>query len=419
MNILPNKKAFPYQCRLEFVLDFLLARLSQADNSGIKVTFSQDFGALVFSIKYSQVVFPLEVNWLKEENLIRRPEGDLGHMDGNWWETFFFYLSLSDRKIHESYDRHGRWIAPRADDFWPDRKEPFLDQAKELFWHRVTEETGFSFSFEGSYTPILSVDVDQWYAYKHKPLLRNLGGLGRDILHGQFARALDRVLVVLGSRKDPYDKLGYMQGKASEAAVHFEAFILPPARSRYDKQVELPASILRKKLDDMQDVGLHPSYFVHENAELLRAEKTWLENVLKRSISSLRYHFIRGKIGEAESMAIDAGFMTNMSLVLTHGYGFPNGTCHPFRYWDHQSSSPTELIMVPQIAMDVSLKDYSNLDSLKAQEVLASLIHHCKKYKGVASIIWHNSSFNPYEGWTGYDEVFENTLNIMSAKNNA
>ena len=58
---------------------------------------------------------------------------------------------------------------------------------------------------------------------------------------------------------------------------------------------------------------------------------------------------------------------------------------------------------LPLCFMDVSLKDYSNLE--QAQEDLVALLNITKQYNGNFVCLWHNSSFDSYE-WDRYVSMY-------------
>jgi hypothetical protein len=65
--------------------------------------------------------------------------------------------------------------------------------------------------------------------------------------------------------------------------------------------------------------------------------------------------------------------------------------CHPFKPFDLKTNKPIEILEIPLIIMDRTLKVNMNLDNARAWEISKMLIDTVEKYEGVLTVLWHNN----------------------------
>ena len=90
----------------------------------------------------------------------------------------------------------------------------------------------------------------------------------------------------------------------------------------------------------------------------------------------------------------------------------------PFKPFDIIENRELDIYEIPLIVMEGTLKDgrYMNLNIKDAINEIKGKIDVVKRYNGVFSFLWHNSSFDK-ESWDGWKVVFEYTMKYL-AKNN-
>lgn len=164
------------------------------------------------------------------------------------------------------------------------------------------------------------------------------------------------------------------------------------------------------------DVGLH--YGVnHLEKSRLKNEVTSLERVLGRSIKSGRAHYLifdcAKSFGEYEKSGIALDSTGGFSDII----GFRFGTCKLFRPFDFCAMKASSVIEAPLIIMDGTLKDtfFMNLSCEKAVELSKELIDTIFKYRGVFTLLWHNTSFFR-DGWNRWEGVYESILDYTMEK---
>jgi len=403
-----------YPERLKFVLQHVFEQLAGFD---LTYSVSENLGGSI-QLHWSggsSMNLPLDVIWLNEGVNDSLPTyWDLQPQSPDYWRALFFFLSNQQESVYHHYDQHGRWIAPPPDQFWIPRDKPFIDIAITDLFRYINDHTAQDLCFiQSTYQPVLSVDVDQWFAYSRKSWSRLLIGWMRDIRDARWKRVGERYQVTLKSAEDPYDTYQWLGALARERMIKSEVFVSATTRSVFDKQFEIPKDLILDKIKHFDEVGLHPSYHVHEKDDLFKNELEIVENWLTKSMTSSRFHYLRGNWDKRNQMLIKHNILQDKTFSLIQEVGFPNGTCHPFYYYNFEKEKTTDLLVTPQIAMDVTLKDQLGLNGNDALTIMNPIIQECKKYKGIASIIWHNSSFDPTEDWGDYRKVFPALLDMM------
>ena len=68
------------------------------------------------------------------------------------------------------------------------------------------------------------------------------------------------------------------------------------------------------------------------------------------------------------------------------------------------------LRIYPFAVMDVTLKDYMNLDIAAAKQEINELVESTKEVNGLFISIWHNHSLSERDGWEGWKELYEDMV---------
>ena len=72
--------------------------------------------------------------------------------------------------------------------------------------------------------------------------------------------------------------------------------------------------------------------------------------------------------------------------------GFRCGTSHPFRPFDVEQDREIDVLEVPLIAMDATLRHYRKLTPEATRTRLLELAGACRRVGGTFTLLWHNSS---------------------------
>lgn len=241
------------------------------------------------------------------------------------------------------------------------------------------------------YTYRTLIDVSSSHEFLYRGLIRGVSGFILDLVNLRFKRMANRILVVLGFRRDPYDNFDYLHILHKKYQLKPVFFFQFARYGTYDKNVS-PYNrnfhTLIKSVGDYAKVGLEASYSSFDQREELIEERKGLSEVVHRPIKSVRTRYNRIDIPKTYNDLVHAEFSRDYSMGYTLVPGFRAGTCTPFYFYDIQLELRHFIKIYPFAVQDYSLlKEKSVADCLKKMEELYSAV---KKVDGVFRVLFSN-----------------------------
>ena len=182
--------------------------------------------------------------------------------------------------------------------------------------------------------------------------------------------------------------------------------------SGYDpmtKLVQLCIDDLRKR---DHEVGFHAGYYTFNNMECFLKEKAYMDAALGKTRYGGRQHFLRFSAPETWRIWEAADLCYDSTLSYADHEGFRCGTCHPFHPFDIEKNRQMNILEIPLIVMDGTLRQYRNLSIIESEKQILLLAQRCKMVNGVFTILWHNSSLN--NDWELWASMYQNVLSELS-----
>jgi hypothetical protein len=326
----------------------------------------------------------------------------------------FYLLSRYEEYLPHKKDIYGRYSHEDSLAF----KEGFLNSplincwVKDLSAELKKKYPGFNVQYP-VFNIVPTYDIDIAYSYKHKGLLRNIGGFLR-------SPSTERLKVLLGSKKDPFDSYAFLDGlhkKYGLRPIYF--FLVTEKPGRYDKNIsphkdaawELVKQHAKKYL-----VGLHPSWQSGDNFSLLKKEKQQLEAMSdigqahsgnRGDITRSRYHYIRFNLPSGYRRLTEAGITDDYSMGYGNINGFRASVASSFFWYDLEKEEQTTLRIHPFCFMEAN-SFYEQ--KISAQQALDELMHYynqCKVVNGTMITIWHNNFLGTSKEFKGWKEIYE------------
>ncbi len=257
---------------------------------------------------------------------------------------------------------------------------------------------------------ISTIDIDNAFAYVNKGVLRTLGGFAKSILYLDFYRFFERIGVLMGSRKDPYDSFDYITQSLKKFKTEFKSFFLLGDYGALDKNVPHTSKLLQDRialLHEFGEVGIHPSVNAAKSGEGLEKEKNRLESILGNPVKTSRQHYLMLAFPDTYKKLIAVGIKSDYSMGYPTRVGFRASICTPFSFFDLTSNSLSELVVFPFAVMDVTLKNNLNQVPIQGIKTIIQLIEEVKSVGGTFISIWHNESLSENLEWRGWAEVYE------------
>jgi len=389
-------------------------------HNGLKITYAKQPLGTEFFIQSKELLFQqgvqdVEINvrqWNDTTCFFKVSDKSIIPFDV--FSASFYLLSRYEEYLPHVKDKYDRFSAEESLAF----KHQFLDKPVIDIWafkvRELLKERFPNHSFkERKFEFISTIDVDTAYRFKHRGIIRTIGGFTNDLVSFQFRNFWYRFLVLINLRKDPYDTFDWLLRMQKKHQVKTEFFFLFSEYTTYDKNISVGNSkflSLIKSVADYASVGLHPSYFTMRNAAKLKKEKIRLENVINTPITKSRQHFLRVNFPETYQNLVDLEVTEDYTMGYAQQFGFRASTCTPFYFYDMEYEIQTPLKLVPFAVMDVTLKDYLQFSNRKSLATILKLAEEVKKVNGTFVILNHNETFNEFGRFKGWKLMYEKVI---------
>jgi len=320
----------------------------------------------------------------------------------------FYLLSRYEEYLPHEKDMYGRYAHENSLAF----KEGFLQQPLINIWISHFAET-LKIKFP-SFSPIPSgfcylptYDIDIAWSYKGKGLVRNIGGFVK-------SPSLERLAVLAGLKKDPFDSYEFLRTLHSRyqlKPVYF--FLVATSGSIYDKNIspyEHNMWGLIKKHAKLYDIGLHPSWKSNEKEDLLKKEKKIAETAGNTIITKSRQHYIKLSFPETFDHLAQAGITDDYSMGYGSINGFRASVASSFYWYNLPAEKVTQLRLHPFCFMDANSFYEQKQDAAASLTELVYYYESCKKVNAQLITIFHNNFLGTDRLYAGWKEMYENFI---------
>ncbi len=254
-----------------------------------------------------------------------------------------------------------------------------------------------------------TIDIDHIFAYKAKRWITKAGSLFKDVAKLNVQRIKDRF-----KKKDPYDRLEDIVQWHNDLKVDPCFFVLTTLKNgQYDRSLNPNNSCFKDKISSLSKtnkIGIHPSYQSNTDSKIVERELNKLQEIISKNITISRQHFLLLSMPETYRNLIALGIKEDYSMGYADVLGYRSGTSQSFLWYDLEQDECTDLRLFSFQMMDVTLKNYLGYSPDIALVEMKKHIDLIRKVNGVACLIWHNSSFYDQEGWSGWEEIYNEIL---------
>jgi hypothetical protein len=257
-------------------------------------------------------------------------------------------------------------------------------------------------------------DIDNTYAYKNKGLVRSFFSVLKDIVLLRTKRLFERQKVHTRFLKDPFDTFDQIASLKARN-IDFKLFWLLGDFAKYDRNISAKNRRhhqIIKKMSEVADIGIHPSYKSNSYEYFLHNEIERLEAIIMKKVNFSRQHFLVLKFPYTYKTLIEQEITDDYTMGYADICGFRAGTSRPFKWFDLQKNETTKLNIHPFAFMDGTLNEYLKLTPKEAIEKIQLLFDEVKKYGGQFSFIWHNETIGNYGIWKDWSEVFDFSIDL-------
>ena len=395
----------------QFGIDYKITIDSESfrNHAGAKINYSNSRMEDVYTIQSQSLLFEHDI---KEQTIncvdLNNYKAFFKTSDSDFpfdiFAAIFYLLSRYEEYLPHEKDMYGRFAHENSIAF----KEGFLNKPVINIWL-----TDFSSSLK-KFFPALTFktktfnflptyDIDIAYSFKHKGFIRNLGGFIK-------SPSLERLAVLAGLKKDPFDSFDFMDKLHTEFnlnPVYF--FLVATSGSLYDKNISPYSNAmwqLIKRHAKKYRSGLHPSWRSNNNFSILLKEKKILETAGKMEVNISRQHYIKMSMPQTYQELIKAGIEADYTMGYGSINGFRASVASTFYWYDLTTEKTTSLQLYPFCYMDANSFYEQDLDAGQALEELQYYLNECKKVNGFFISIFHNNFLGTDKQFTGWKEMY-------------
>lgn len=331
----------------------------------------------------------------------------------------FYLLSRYEEYLSHKKDTYGRYAHENSLAY----KEGFLNLPLVNIWiedfkkvlkvkfpHFTTHHSPFT--FQPTY------DIDEAYSYKHKSRLRSVGGGLQSLINGEWTKLNERIKVLNGKTKDPFDSFDEMDAlheKHHLKPIYF--FHVAAANARYDKNI-LPTQPAMKQLikrhAEKYPVAIHPSWQSGDDESLLQKEIETLQNITGKKIPASRQHYIRFTLPEGYRRLIRHGITDDYSMGYGSINGFRASVASKFYWYDLEKEETTQLLLHPYCFMEANSFFEQRLSPEQAFEEMLHYYHAVKSVNGTLITLWHNTFLGTAQLYAGWGEQYQKFIEAIS-----
>lgn len=268
----------------------------------------------------------------------------------------------------------------------------------------------------------LSHDVDRLRTWTLAKIKRTLRNSNRSANIGNPFNAGWQILKSMSIPRNWTGNFAYIAELEKSFGAVSTFFIIAHPNMAMDPHYTLSSRRLRRGLAHLQSagshIGLHGTFLSAEDGNLLRFEKSRLENHLGQPITGNRQHYLRFTPGKTLDAIADAGFKYDSTLGFSDELGYRCGTSLPFRPYNPEKREAYPFREIPLILMDtvLLLESKLHLTSGEAWEVVEDHLKTAAQLGGCLTINWHNNNINPGDV-TGYTALYKKILNWAQENN--
>ena len=355
------------------------------------------------NLLFEQSILPQQIQCFTYTNYKAFFKVENSDIDFDIFAACFYLLSRYEEYLPHKKDLYGRYNHKESLAF----NENFLHLPLINIWVTNFMETlknKFENSkFENSKFKFLpTYDIDIAYKYNQKGVVRNVGGFFKK-------PSLERIKVLMGLQKDPFDSYDWMNAlhtKYNLSALYF--FLLAEKISKYAmwRLIKLHA----KKYS----IGIHPSWQSANNLSMVKKEKSYLEAMSELSISASRQHFIKFNLPQGYTQLIEADITDDYSMGYGSINGFRASVASSFNWFNLEKNEETNLRIHPFCFMDATSHYEQKQTAQQSFDEVMQYYKICAAVGGTLITIFHNNflgTSKEFEGWRSMYEQFLAQIN--------
>jgi len=226
-------------------------------------------------------------------------------------------------------------------------------------------------------------------------------------------------IVNIFDKRDPYWNFEFLSEKEKELGITSTYFFLPRDRKHVDSYYNFTDKKIRNLISFLKnkgnEVGLHGTVASSESIDSLKVILKDFKSVTELSRVGIRQHKLMWHHPLTAINHSTVGIEYYTTLGFADHEGFRNSYCHPFKLFDFENNRMLPTWEIPLNVMDTTLLHYRQLSNEALIESVSEIVKEIKKFNGVFTMLWHNSSL--YENaMPGITKLYFDLLGMILAE---
>jgi hypothetical protein len=260
-----------------------------------------------------------------------------------------------------------------------------------------------------------TIDVDRAFLFKARPFFNQLGAIAKSIVNKATPKLIDRLKVLLGFQKDPYDVFEELEKLHAANELTALYFFHCANYGGLDKNIQLQHPDFTACVQQLQktaSIGLHCSVKSYTEPTIRQQEVQFLNHLLKQTTTQNRSHYILLNTSNYPLELLKLGITSDYSMGYPQLNGFRAGTCTPFPHFNLSNEKTEHFYWHPFAIIESAYQDYQSEQEREQWKNWESIINAVKKVDGTLSLIYHNHSYSNYGIYTSGAEQYKKLLNL-------
>ncbi|WP_372918067.1 polysaccharide deacetylase family protein [Salegentibacter sp.] len=309
----------------------------------------------------------------------------------------FYLLSRYEEYLPHVKDEYGRFPASESlaeqEGFL---QKPVIDVWALKFHEILTQRFPALKRKNRRFDTLTIVAVEHVFSYKNKGFVRSLIGGLTDLLKLQFGKVLDRIQVLLGFKKDPFNIFGDLIELIKQYRLKMLFMFQLSDFSIYDRNINpnrMSHRSVIKYVADYTKVGLFLGHDALREISILKKEKRRLEDIVHSPLNAAINTKYNLTLPEHYNNLTELEIPEDYSMGYPESHGFRAGTCTPFLFYDINTELTTPLKVYPY-AVHSNILEKETPEKLKSE--VAKMLQNVKAVEGTFIAIFKNHDFSDY-----------------------
>ena len=240
------------------------------------------------------------------------------------------------------------------------------------------------------------ISVTEAFCYRKKGIVRAVVGFLVDLVQFKIKYVADRVQVMLGFKKDPFDNYESIIKFLKKKKISLKFMFQVSDFSTHDRNINynrLEFQSLIKSVADYAEVGLQIGFYANQKLKVLKNEKVRLESILKRTVVSGLNSEYNLLLPDTYNNMAELEIKNDYSMGYPEALGFRAGTCTPFLFYDINFEVTTPLLVHPYA---VSIRALEGIKETDIKSRIAEIKRQVKSVNGSLIALFSNEDFSEY-----------------------